>query len=171
MLVLASLVAMFAAGDWLRAVASRPLAGVAVLLVEAAAAIALSPELDAQWLLPLRRLRARLTHPLRGGSGVPLLSTVQQLQQSGVYRRVAPLLSSDVREHWDDEDWRMVCHSARYQGRGATAVFAVPRLQYEPDAVRVAIVDDLTGVTLLNLQGAPTDSPGAAGRGLAVASS
>jgi hypothetical protein len=86
-----------------------------------------------------------------------------------VYRRVAPLLSSDVREHWDDEDWRMVCHSARYQGRGATAVFAVPRLRYEPDAVRVAIVDDLTGVTLLNLEGAPTDSPAVAGQSLAVA--
>jgi hypothetical protein len=171
MLVLASLVAMFAAGDWLGAVASRPLAGAAVLLIEAAAVIVLSPELDSRWLLPLRRLRARLTHPLRGGSGVPLLSSVQQLQQSGVYRQVAPLLRSDVREHWDDEEWRMVCHAARYQGRGATAVFAVPRLRYEPDAVRVAIVDDLTGVTLLNLETAPADSPAAGGHDLAVASS
>ncbi|MFF5073456.1 hypothetical protein ACFY2R_20225 [Micromonospora olivasterospora] len=75
------------------------------------ACAALSPELDRRWLLPLRQLRVRLTHPLRGGSGVPLLASVQQLQLSEAYRRVAPLLRSDVQEHWDDGEWRFVGHA------------------------------------------------------------
>ncbi|NES39795.1 hypothetical protein G3554_27290, partial [Micromonospora sp. PPF5-17] len=120
---------------------------------EAALVVALSPELDAGWLLPLRRLRARLTHPLRGGAGLPLLATLQQVQLSDAYRRVAPLLRSDVREHWDDTDWRFVGHAARFHGRPVTAVFAVPLADRDPDAVRVAVVDDGTGQTLLALPG------------------
>ncbi|MEU2614710.1 MauE/DoxX family redox-associated membrane protein [Micromonospora sp. NPDC007271] len=160
LLVLAGGLAVISPGGWPAALSAQPLAGAAVLLVELAAVVALSPELDAAWLLPLRRLRARLTHPLRGGSGVPLLATVQQLQLSDAYRRVAPLLSSDVREHWDDGDWRFVEHTARYQGRPVTAVFAVPLAGREPDAVRVAVVDDATGQTLLTLPGtAPPAGP------------
>ncbi|MFD0820098.1 hypothetical protein ACFQ0D_17710, partial [Micromonospora zhanjiangensis] len=136
----------------------------AVLLVEAAAVVVLSAELDPVWLLPLRRFRAALTHPLRGGSGVPLLFAVQQLQQSAAYRRVAHLLSSDVLEHWDDEGWRMVGYAARYQGRTATAVFVVPLRTYQPDAVRVAVVDERTGVTLLSADGSVADTPAVAER-------
>ncbi|MFE9654626.1 MauE/DoxX family redox-associated membrane protein [Micromonospora sp. NPDC006431] len=155
LLVAAGALAGLAAGGWWTALTARPLAGAAVLLAELALVVALSPELDAAWLLPLRRLRAQLTHPLRGGSGVPLLATVQQLQLSESYRRVAPLLRSDVREHWDDGDWRFVGHAALYQGRPVTAVFAVPLAAPEPDAVRVAVVDDATGETLLSLAGTP----------------
>ncbi|MET7803996.1 MauE/DoxX family redox-associated membrane protein [Micromonospora chersina] len=154
LLVAAAGLATLAPGGWPAALADRPLAAGATLLAEAAAMVALSPELDAAWLLPLRRLRARLTNPLRGGSGLPLLATVQQVQLSDSYRRVAPLLRSDVREHWDDGEWRFVGHAARYQGRPATAVFAVPLVDGEPEAVRVAVVDDATGQTLLALAGA-----------------
>ncbi|WP_262287027.1 hypothetical protein [Micromonospora sp. MA102] len=146
--------ATVAPGAWPAALTDRPLAGGVVLLAEAAAVVALSPELEAGWLLPLRRLRARLTNPLRGGTGLPLLATVQQVQLSDPYRRIAPLLRSDVREHWDDGEWRFVGHAARYQGRPATAVFAVPLADGGPDAVRVAVVDDATGQTLLALAGA-----------------
>jgi len=156
LLVVAGLTATAATEGWLTTLTSHPYAGPAVLLVELAAVVALSPELDRAWLLPLRQLRVRLTNPLAGGgTGVPLLATVHQLQQSEAYRRVAGLLRSDVREHWDDDEWRIVCHAARYQGRPATAVFAVPRLRYAPDAVRVAIIDEATGTTLLNLPGVP----------------
>ncbi|MFC5923383.1 MauE/DoxX family redox-associated membrane protein [Micromonospora vulcania] len=154
-LAAASGLALLTTGGWLPALLGHPVAGGAVLLAELAVVVALSPELDHSWLLPLRRLRARLTHPLRGGSGVPLLATVQQLQLSDAYRRVAPLLRSDVREHWDDGDWRFVGHAARFQGRLVTAVFAVPLVDREPDAVRVAVVDDATGHTLLSLAGTP----------------
>jgi len=147
-LVIAGGLAVAATDGWWTALAGQPLPGVTVLLAETALVVALSAELDAWWLLPLRRLRARLTHPLRGGFGVPLLASVQQLQRSDAYRRVAALLSSDVREHWDEGDWRMMSHTARYQGRPVTAVFAVPRLREDPDSVRVALVDDATGATL-----------------------
>ncbi|MFJ8582206.1 MauE/DoxX family redox-associated membrane protein [Micromonospora sp. NPDC093277] len=159
LLVAAGALAAVAPAGWPGALSERPLAGTAMLVAELAAVVALSPELDAAWLLPLRRLRARLTHPLRGGSGVPLLATVQQLQLSDVYRRIAPLLRSDVREHWDDGDWRFVGHAARYQGRPVTAVFAVPLADREPDAVRVAVVDDASGQTVLSLAGAPPAGP------------
>ncbi|MBF9133473.1 hypothetical protein I0C86_31610 [Plantactinospora sp. S1510] len=152
-LALAGLLGAVAAGGgyWLSAVVDQPAASVALLLAEVAALVALSPEFDAAWLLPLRRLRARLTHPLRGGSGIPLLASVQQLQLSGAYRQVAALLTSDVREHWLEQPWRMVCYSARYQGRPATAIFAVPAADAAPERVRVALVDDSTGATLLSL--------------------
>ncbi|MBE1484753.1 MauE/DoxX family redox-associated membrane protein [Plantactinospora soyae] len=152
-LALAGLFGAVAAGGghWLPALVDQPAASIALLLAEVAVLVALSPEFDAAWLLPLRRLRARLTHPLRGGSGVPLLASVQQLQLSGAYRQVAALLTSDVREHWLEQSWRMVCYSARYQGRPATAIFAVPAAGAAPERVRVALVDDSTGATLLSL--------------------
>ncbi|MEO3778213.1 MauE/DoxX family redox-associated membrane protein [Micromonospora sp. B11E3] len=157
LLVVAGALAWAASDGWTAGLADRPLAGGAVLVAELAAVVALSPELDRRWLLPLRQLRVRLTHPLRGGSGVPLLASVQQLQLSEAYRRVVPLLRSDVQEHWDDGEWRFVGHAARYQGRPATAVFAVPLADQQPDAVRVAVIDDATGQTLLSLAG--TASP------------
>jgi hypothetical protein len=140
----AGLLPVSASAGWPAALAERPLAAAAVLLGEAAAMVALSPELDRAWLVPLRRLRVRLSHPLTGMAAfeVPLQSTVQQLQRSDAYRRVARLLVSDVREHWDEGEWRLLCYTARRDGRTSTAVFAVPRLRYEPAAVRVALVDD-----------------------------
>jgi hypothetical protein len=148
----------WAATGWPAALAERPLAATAILLAEAAALAALSAELDPVWLVPLRRLRIRLAHPLAdrkrwlgpipasSAFEVPLQSSVQQLQRSEAYRQVARLLVSDVREHWDEGEWRMLCYTARQDGRSTTAVFAVPRLRYEPAAVRVALVDEATMV-------------------------
>lgn len=143
------LATVVAPGPWSDALTGRPGWAAAILTVEVAAIVALSPEWDRAWLLPLRRLWARLTNPLAGGTGTPLLASVQVLQLSAAYRRVAPVLTSDVTEHWDEQEWRMVCYSARYQGRTATAVFALPRSGHRPDEVRVALVDDLTGATLV----------------------
>ncbi|MDG4789595.1 hypothetical protein O7626_27345 [Micromonospora sp. WMMD1102] len=158
LLLLAGLFGVAAGGTyWLPALAAAPAASTGLLLAEAALLVALSPEFDGYWLLPLRRIRARLTHPLRDGAGVPLLASVQQLQLSTAYRQVAALLTSDVREHWLEESWRMVCYSARYQGRPATAVFAVPAGEVAPDRVRVALVDDSTGATLVAGAGADRD--------------
>lgn len=167
-LVVASALAVPATSQWLDVVATGPYVAAAILLAEAAAVVTLSPELDSYWLLPLRRLRMRLTHPLTGGYGVPLLASIQQLQMSGAYRGIAHLLRSDVQDHWEQDEWRMVAYAAQYEGRPATAVFAVPRLRQEPTAVQVALVDEATGVALLHLDsrsdtateadlGAPTD--------------
>ncbi|MEV0715126.1 MauE/DoxX family redox-associated membrane protein [Asanoa sp. NPDC050611] len=147
-LVPASVLATWAGTGWW---AELTAPGALLLAAELALVVALSPELDHRWLLPLRQVWVNLSHPLRGGSGVPLLRSVQQLQQSGVYRRVGGLISSDVREHWDEDEWRMICYAARYQGRPATAVFAVPLRDWAPESVRVALVDDRAGATLATL--------------------
>lgn len=155
-LLLAAGFATAAQVSWLEAIAAQPTAAAAVLLGEAAAIVLLSPELDSSWLLPLRQWRVRRSHPLAGASfDVPLESSLQQLHRSGVYRQVAGVLRSDVREHWDDDEWRVLLYSAQHHGRLAAAVFAVPRLRYEPGAVRVALVDETTGETLLSIEGAP----------------
>jgi hypothetical protein len=140
LMLLAAVAAAVPGVAWWSAI--RPASG-ALLVAEAAAMVALSPELDRHWLVPLRRLRVRLTHPLAGApDAVPLHATVTRLQRSAAYRRVAPLLSSDVREHWDVDGWRIVCYAARHDDRPATAVFAVPLRPDEPAEVRVSIVDE-----------------------------
>lgn len=76
-------------------------------------------------------------HPLAGDAhDVPLAATLAQLSRSSAYRSVGTRLRSGVLDHWEAGEWRIVC----YQAGADTAVFAVPRLRYEPDAVRVALV-------------------------------
>ncbi|MFI7062704.1 MauE/DoxX family redox-associated membrane protein [Kribbella sp. NPDC050124] len=130
-------------------------AGALILIPEAALFVMLSAELDRYWLLPLRRLRLRITHPLSGTAtdGVPLAATQRRLILSPAYRSVNGLLRSDIRDYWDDEDWRFVSYSARYDGRPATAVFAVPHHDSTPESIRVAVVDETSGLTLYR----PTD--------------
>jgi uncharacterized membrane protein YphA (DoxX/SURF4 family) len=108
-----------------------------------AAVVALSPELDRWWLLPWRRTWARWTHPLSapGAFDIPLESTVEQLHHSPVFRELAGDLTSDVREHWDADEWRILVYTIRSSERIGSAVFAVPRLRYAPDAVRATVVD------------------------------
>lgn len=123
---------------------------IAVLVLEAAVFVMLSAELDRYWLLPLRRLRIRLSHPLAGTAtdGTPLAATQRRLLLSPAYRAVNGLLRSDIHDYWDDEDWRYVSYTARYDGRPATAVFAVPHHDSTPESVRVAVVDETSGQTL-----------------------
>ena len=127
----------------------RPLTAT-LLLAEVAALVALSPEADRLWLLPLRRLRIRVKHPLADRSfEMPLESSLQQLLASPAYRQVSGLLKSGLRETWDEEDMRVLCYTAEYDGTAATAVFAVPLRHYRPEDVRVALVDESTESTLL----------------------
>lgn len=124
---------------WWPTVSPVAMAGVAV--VELAVFVALSPELDHRWLMPLRRWRVRVRHPLGNlPAEVPLESTVQQLWKSDAYRSVAEQLTSDLLDHWDEGEWRLLTYTARTAAGPATAVFAVPRLAYQPDEVRLAMV-------------------------------
>jgi hypothetical protein len=133
-------VAAFIAGPWISAFAGHPFAAAALLLGEAAVVVGLSAELDGYWLLPLRRLRVRLRHPLAGERfDIPVASTVQQLHKSVAYQSVYPLLRSDLLDTWDEGEWRILTYSADRDGERATAVFAVPKSRYEPEAVRVAL--------------------------------
>jgi hypothetical protein len=84
---------------------------------------------------------------------MPLESSIQQLHSSPAYRQVSGLLRSGLRESWDEEHVRVLCYTADYEGRLATAVFAVPLRHYRPEEVRVALVDESAESTLLVLDG------------------
>ncbi|ALG12909.1 MauE/DoxX family redox-associated membrane protein [Kibdelosporangium phytohabitans] len=106
----------------------------------AAVIVLLSAELDEYWLVPLRRLKVKLRHPLGNKEfHIPVTSTVQQLHKSQVYQSAYPLLRSDVLDTWDEGEWRILTYSAERDGERATAVFAVPRDRYEPESVRFAL--------------------------------
>ncbi|MEU4197996.1 MauE/DoxX family redox-associated membrane protein [Kribbella sp. NPDC026611] len=143
MLLLAT--ALVADGNWWSAGPA-----LAILVPEAIIFVMLSAELDRYWLLPLRRFRLRLSHPLAGTatSTAPLAATQRRLILSPAYRSVDGLLRSDIRDYWDDEDWRYVSYTARYDGRPATAVFAVPHHDSTPESIRVAVVEETSGLTL-----------------------
>jgi hypothetical protein len=144
LLLATAAVAAFASTGWWSA---GP--GLVVLVVEAAAFAMLSAELDRYWLLPLRRFRIRLSHPYAGTASddTPLAATQRRVLLSPAYRAVDGLLRSDIHDYWDDEDWRFVSYAARYDGRRATAVFAIPHQDSRPEAIRVAVVDE-DGLTL-----------------------
>jgi hypothetical protein len=147
LLLATAVIATTASGGWWSAGAGL---GTAVLVLEAAVFVMLSAELDRYWLLPLRRLRLRITHPLSNTAtnAVPLAATQRRLLLSPAYRAVNGLLRSDIHDYWDDEGWRFVSYTARYDGRPATAVFAVPHQDSTPESVRVAVVDETSGQTL-----------------------
>ena len=145
-LVAASALALLAVDWWPVALVERPFATLGLLAAQVALVVVLSPELDGAWLLPLRRLRLRISHPLAGRPfEVPLASTVHQLHRSDAYRSVVEVLRSDLLDSWDEGEWRILTYSARRDSGPATAVFAVPRLRYDPDAVRVVLVADQAG--------------------------
>lgn len=143
LMVLAAVLAVFAAAWWPAAVADRPLATLGLLVAEVAAVVALSPELDHRWLLPLRRWRVRLSHPLAHGSTViPVESSVQQLRKSDAFSSVSHQLRSDLLDSWEEGEWRILTYAARTEAGRATAVFAVPLLDFRPEDVRVALVPE-----------------------------
>ncbi|MGH3735963.1 MAG: MauE/DoxX family redox-associated membrane protein [Micromonosporaceae bacterium] len=135
---------LFATTWWPATLAGSPVVSVPLLLVGAAVFCAMSPELDRYWLIPLRRWKVRLTHPLghTGSATVPLLATLQLLQASPAYRQVGSIVTSDPLDSWDEGEWRILEYAVRPDGRPATAVFAVPLHGDDPDAVRVALIDE-----------------------------
>lgn len=144
-LLLTAALSTQAATSWLAALQARPVAGTAVLAAAGALMVVLSPEADHHWLFPLRRLRVRVSHPLAEsgrGADAPLEASLQQLHNSPAFQQVGASLRSAPRETWDEGRTRILCYTADYDGRRATAVFAVPLDRYEPEAVRVALVDE-----------------------------
>lgn len=119
-----------------------PVSAVAVAVPLVLIMLALSAELDRYWLLPWRSWRLRRRHPLSasGEFTVPVASTVRQLQHSAAYRSVAGWLRSDLLDTWDEGTWRVLSYSAVRDSERLTAVFAVPRLAYRPEEVKVALV-------------------------------
>ncbi|GAA4911522.1 hypothetical protein LX16_2550 [Stackebrandtia albiflava] len=158
-LLAAGTLGAFATQYWTGAIADRPVV-LAVLAAEAALFVALSPEFDGAWLIPLRRLRVRFTDPLGGDTGgVPLDATLTRLHREPLYRHVALMLRTDVQEYWDEDEYRFVVYGASLDGRSTTAVFAVPLRVDAVETLRVAVVDESTGETLLQLDHAPDEEP------------
>lgn len=133
-----------ASSSWVAAWTGRPVAGSVVAVAALAVLAALSPELDRHWLLPLRRLRLRLSHPLASTAtdDVPVEASVYQLERSPAHTAAVAWLRSDLLDSWEEDDWRVLTYGASYADRPVTAVFAVPRLRYEPEAVRGVLVDE-----------------------------
>src|SRR6266545_3488032 len=116
----------YATAWWPSSVATDPLPAVAVLLAELALCGAFSVELDDYWLVPLRKLRVRLTHPLANTvATVPLEATVEQLHLSEAYRQFGAMITSDVLDSWEDGDWRLLQYAVRTKDRTATAELPV----------------------------------------------
>lgn len=137
-LVGAGALAAAGGGWWPAAALAAPAVVQVAVVLELALVVALSPELDRRWLLPLRRWRVGRRHPLANVPvTVPLESSVQQLEKSDAYRSVVALLRSDLLDHWEADGWRILTYAA--DGR-ATAVFAVPLRDHRPADVRVAVV-------------------------------
>ncbi|HIW63557.1 MAG TPA: hypothetical protein H9881_13945 [Candidatus Stackebrandtia excrementipullorum] len=157
---------LFAAGGlgiladrfWIDAFAAAPVVLGLVALAQALLFIAVSPEFDGAWLIPLRRLKVAFTKPLGGDeSVVPLDATVTRLHRHDLYRHVAAALRTDIREYWDEDEYRIITYGAHYQSTDVTAVFAVPLRVDAPEPFRVAFVNEETGETLLSLDQAPDD--------------
>jgi hypothetical protein len=141
LLLAISAFALLGNGFWLDALSAGAMF---VLIAQALLIVSLNGQFDRYWLMPLRRLKVRLTHPLASATTdtVPLHATVQTLERSPAFRTVGQALRSDVLESWDEGEWRLVRYTARFSDRPASAVFAVPRGKDEPERVKVAVVDD-----------------------------
>ncbi|MFF5209215.1 MauE/DoxX family redox-associated membrane protein [Streptosporangium sp. NPDC000396] len=109
-------------------------------LVEIAALLGFSAELDRHWLTPLRRLLVRLREPLAVPlpQEIPLEVSLRLLYLSPAYCSASAQLTSDIQDVWDEDGLRFVVYAAH----GRTAVFAVPLSGGDPSAVRVAVIDE-----------------------------
>lgn len=157
LVLVAGAAAASATAPWWTAAGGHPLGALGVLAAGAATVVALSPELDRRWLLPLRRARLRLFgHPLGDSAGrteVPLAASVDLLQDSLAWQAAGPIVRSGLVDHWDDGGWRFLQYSGVYEGEGGarpvTVVFALDAGQTRDTAarpaVRVAVVDAETG--------------------------
>ncbi|WP_222853709.1 MauE/DoxX family redox-associated membrane protein [Fodinicola acaciae] len=141
-----SLLALFAATTpwW----AAGPSA-VVVVVLEAALVLALSPDFDRTWLMPVRAWWSRhRPHPLGDiPDTVPVTATALNLERSEEFGRLSHVVRSGLIESWDTEGWRIMTYGGRIGARAVTVVFAVG-LDSTTVGVRSSIVDERTGETV-----------------------
>ncbi|MGH3302995.1 MAG: MauE/DoxX family redox-associated membrane protein [Streptosporangiaceae bacterium] len=114
---------------------------VALLVVEMLLIGALSPEIGEG----LIRLGYSEPCELRD---VPAQRTLAALRRSRPWRRYSPLITSDApADVWRELCWRYVVYPSAHDGMPADLVFAIYLQQRRP-AIRVALVDSVTGQTL-----------------------
>jgi hypothetical protein len=86
---------------------------------------------------------------------IPTERTLAALQASRIWRRHAPVLTSDQPvDTWRELCWRYLVYPGSYGGREVEVVFAV-YLRVRRPSVRVAVVDSMTGETMAPLHTLP----------------
>jgi hypothetical protein len=139
---------------WWPQSAHHPLSTAAVVLVSAALLMALTTDLDHLWLVPLRKFRLRVFGNPLGGTGeqVPVVASVELLENSLAWQASNQIVRSGLLDHWDEDGWRFLRYAGVYEGsRGTRPVSVVFALDIEASldttstpAVRVTVVDDHT---------------------------
>jgi len=152
LLLLSTLLAWSTSQHWLTTVATTPWT-LGLVVPELLVLVWLSPELDWSWatrlLYPGDKSQA-VIEPECATARVPLSKSLQQLRRSAAFQATAGFLKSDLSDHWRDGCWRFLCFEAEYEGRKATAVFAIQTMD-RPQKVRAAIVDEARGTILWTL--------------------
>jgi methylamine utilization protein MauE len=146
-------------GSWWSALADKPLPAVAVVVLEAALVLALSPDFDRTWLVRLRMLRMRFgRHPLADiPDTVPVNATAYNLERSEVFYSVAHLVRTGLLESWDVDGWRILTYGGRDGDRPVTLTFAVG-LDSANLGIRASVVDESTG-EVLPIEESPVRKP------------
>jgi hypothetical protein len=154
---------------WWSEISHRPAAAAAVLVLAAVLVTALMAD-PARVLMPLRRARLRLFgHPLEPATGerVPVAATVELLEHSLAWQAAMPVVRSALLDHWDDEGWRVLHYAGAYTDERGThpadVLFALDltlTVDSAPSpAVRVSVIDDMTGEVVPSAVLAPTRTP------------
>lgn len=148
---------------WGSAIVAAPLMLV-VVAAEAGVLWLLSPEfgnvgprLRKQLALRLSRPSGRLLDP--ECSRVPLdwETLERRLRGTTLFHQLVPQTGSRS-DAWSEGCWRFMTFGADFQGRVATAVFAVPAL-FDPRAISASLVDDADGTVLRQIASLHGDEP------------
>ncbi|HEX8035463.1 MAG TPA: MauE/DoxX family redox-associated membrane protein [Ktedonobacterales bacterium] len=115
------------------------------------------PRLGKQLALRLSRSSGRPLDP--ECSRVPLdWDTLERhLRGTALFRQLVPQ-TGNRSDAWSEGCWRFMTFGADFQGRVATAVFAVPAL-FDPHAVSASLVDDADGTVLERIASLRGDAP------------
>ncbi|MCX5316192.1 hypothetical protein [Streptomyces sp. NBC_00154] len=132
----------------------QPLASAGFLAGWAAVGAVLGSELERRLLMPLCRLRLRVFgHPLVGrGDQVPVVASVELLEDSLAWEAASPIVRSALVDHWDEGGWRILRYTGVYgsgvRARPVSVLFAMDTGASQDTtvhpAVGVTVIDDDT---------------------------
>ncbi|WP_406431806.1 hypothetical protein [Streptomyces sp. NBC_01589] len=111
----------------------------------------LGSELERRLLMPLCRLRLRVFgHPLVGrGDQVPVVASVELLEDSLAWEAASPIVRSALVDHWDEGGWRILRYTGVY-GSGVRARPVSVLFAMDTGASRDTTVHPAVGVTVID---------------------
>ncbi len=140
-----SLIGLMAHDSWLTTIFTNPWYS-GIVILEGFLILALSPDLNWIWTHPLTPTRQVDCATAR----VPLSQTLEQLRASSAFQGLSKYLTSDLSDHWREACWRFLCFEAQYEGRKATAIFAVPILP-QPQRIRAVVMSEIDDTIYLTV--------------------